>query len=178
VTQPAPKRRYELYSLVVRFGDSTSDHLDRMTLPRLKPLPSAADPILVYLGVTKDEKGAIFMLDSSVRAEGDGVCRPSQADCDTIELREGDTEFFDVLDATGEPTDQFELDLVKIRRTTTSSAAKAARFRAKVSEAGRKVLRAHRAAEGPLRYRYDRMSGTVRRLDAKAWKAAVSRASW
>ena len=177
-TPPAPKRRYELYSLVVRFGDTTSDTLDRMTLPRLKPLPSAENPILVYMGVTKDEKGAIFMVDSSVQAQGDGVCRPSTADCDTIELREGETEFLDVLDEKGETTDQFELDLVKIRRSTTSSAAKAAAFRAKVSQAGRKIMRARRAAEGPLRYHYDPKSGTVRRLGAKAWKAAIARASW
>jgi hypothetical protein len=168
----APKPHYELYSLTVRFGDSTGDQLDRMNLPRLKPLPNGDDPILVYLGVASDKKTAVFMVDTSVTAQGDGSCKPSPSDCETIHLREGETEFFDVHDATGNVTAQYELDLIKIRRSTTSSAARAAG-----AKAGRRALRARHAKAGPLRYRYDIKSGTVRRLGIKAWKAVVAKAA-
>jgi hypothetical protein len=170
----APKPHYELYSLTVRFGDSTSDSLDKMTLNRLKPLPDGDDPILVYLGVTKDKKSAVFMVDTSVSAQGDGTCKPAPGDCETIELREGETEFFDVVDANGNVTDQFELDLVKIHRSTTASAAVA---KAAGAKAGRRALHAREAKAGPLRWRYDVKSGTLRKLGAKAWKAAVAKAA-
>jgi len=143
--EETPKRRHELYSLVVRFGSSEGDSLERMSLARLKPLPSAEEPILVYLGVSEDKKSALFMVDSSVEADGDGNCKPRPTDCETIALREGETEFFDVLGEDGEPVAQYQLDLVKIRRSTTTSAAKAATARAKVSQSGRKVPRAFEA---------------------------------
>ena len=170
----APKR-HELYSLVVRFGDSTSDTLERMSLARLKPLPDADAPALVYLGVSDDKKSAIFMVDADVEAQGDGECSPTPSNCETIRLREGETEFFDVLDEKGQATEQYQLDLVKIRRSTTASAAKAAAARAKASKSGRSVLRAREAVTGPLRYRYDAKSGTVRKIGKRAYKALVAR---
>jgi len=172
---PAPK--YELYSLTVRFGASESETLERMNLARLKALPSSKDPVLVYLGVAKDEKTAVFLVDAAVEAQGDGSCQPSPANCETIHLREGDTEFFDVKDESGNVTEQFQLDLLRIKRSTTASAAKAKAARTHVSKTGRKALLARRADSGPLRYRYDVKSGTVRKLDGKAFKAAVARAT-
>ena len=171
---PAPKR-HELYSLVVRFGSSESDTLERMSLARLKPLPDADAPALVYLGVGDDKKSAIFMVDSNVEAQGDGACSPTPENCETIRLREGETEFFDVLDEDGEPTAQYQLDLVKIRRSTTASASNAEAARAKASKAGRRAVRAHQSLSGPLRYRYDAKSGTVRKLEKRAYKALVAK---
>src|SRR5688500_3021811 len=52
--EAAPEKKHELYSLTVRFGDAESDSLERKNLPRLKALPSADDPALVYLGLGKD----------------------------------------------------------------------------------------------------------------------------
>ena len=171
----APRPKYELYSLTVRFGSSESESLDKLNLARLKALPSNKDPVLVYLGVAEDEKTAVFLVDAGVEPQGDGTCRPNPANCETIHLREGDTEFFDVKDEAGNVTEQFQLDLVDIKRRTTASAAKAKAARARASEAGRDVLQARKATSGPLRYRYDAKSGTVSKLDAKAFKALVAR---
>ena len=170
----APKR-HELYSLVVRFGNSSSDSLERMSLARLKPLPDADAPALIYLGVADDKKSAIFMVDSDVEAQGDGDCSPTPNNCETIRLREGETEFFDVIDDEGNPTDQYQLDLIKIRRSTTASASEAEAARAKASKAGRRALRARQAAAGPLRYRYDAKSGTVRKIGKRAYKALMAK---
>ena len=168
---PAPKRTYELYSLTVRFGDSSAESLEKLNLVRLKPLPSAEDPILVYLGIRQNGKTAVFMVDANVVPRGDGTCRPSPVDCETIHLREGHTELFDVTDEAGTVTAQYQLDLLDVKRRTTASAAKAMAFRARASKAGRKVLRAN----GPLRYRYHAESGTVRKLDAKDFEALVAK---
>jgi hypothetical protein len=172
-----PKPEKELYSLTVRFGPSEGETLPKMNLPRLKALPNAEEPILVYLGLSGDGKTAVFMVDASVEPQGDGTCRPDGATCETIHMRVGDTEFFDVKDETGNVTSQYQLDLLAIKRKTTASSSKARTARAKVAAAGRKVLRAHEATVGPLRYRYDRKSGTLRKLDKRAYRAAVARAA-
>ena len=146
-----------------------------MNLPRLKALPDAKAPVLVYLGLAKDGKTAIFMVDSNIEPQGDGSCKPSPANCETIHVRVGDTEFFDVKDEAGETTDQYQLDVLSIKTSTTASASKANAARAKVSKSGRRVLRARQAARGPLRWTYDAKSGTVRKLDRKAYEARVAK---
>ena len=166
---------YELYSLTVRFGETSSDVMEKRNLPRLKALPGADDPMLVYLGVAEDEKTAIFLVDSMVQPQGDGTCVPSPASCQTIHLRVGETEFFDVIGEAGEVVAQYQLDLLKIRRSTTASATRARAARLQASKAGRKVLRARESDAGPLRYRYDAKSGKVRKLDRKTYKALVAR---
>jgi hypothetical protein len=170
-----PARKYELYSLTVRFGASDSDVLEKMNLPRLKALPSARDALLVYLGPGKGGKSAVFMVDASLDPQGDGTCDPNPANCETIELREGETEFFDVIGETGEVVAQYQLDLLDIKRSTTASAAKAKQSRAKASIAGKRVLRARQSGSGPLRYRYDTSSGTVRKLPKRVYKALAAK---
>ena len=169
-------KHYELHSLTVRFG-STDGELKKQNLPRLKALPDAEAPVLVYLGLAKDNKTAIFMVDSNVEPQGDGTCDPNPANCETIHVRVGDTEFFDVKDEAGGTTAQYQLDLLAIKRSTTASASKAKAARAKVSKAGRRVLRARQAARGPLRWSYDAKSGVVRKLDRQAYKAAVAKSA-
>jgi hypothetical protein len=175
--EAAPKPKYELYSLTVRFGASESESLDKLNLPRLKALPSAEDPVLVYLGPGKDAKTAIFMVDEAVEAQGDASCKPSPSNCETIHMHVGDTEFLDVTDENGNVTDQYQLDLLKIKTSTTADAAKAAKVRAAASKSGRRVLRARQAAAGPLHYRYDAKSGTVRKIGARAFKALAAKSA-
>ena len=171
----APQPTYELYSLTVRFGPSESESLEKFNLPRLKPLPSAADPLLVYLGPGKGAKTAVFMVDDSVVAQGDASCKPTPSNCETLHMHVGDTEFLDVTDEDGKSTAQYQLDLVKIKTSSTADAAQAKTARAKESKAGRRVLRARQAAAGPLRYRYDTKSGTVRKIPKRAYKALMAK---
>jgi hypothetical protein len=171
VAPAEPKPTYEMYSLTVRFGGSDSDALERMNVPRLQALPSADDPVLVYLGPGKGGKTAIFMVDEGVVAQGDAVCKPSPANCETLHMRPGDTEFLDTTDEKGNVEGQYQLDLLKIKTSKTADAAAALEARAKTSKVGRSVLRARQAAVGPLRYRYDAKSGTVRKIGRRAFKA-------
>ena len=91
-----PKRKYELFELAVRFGPSDADQPPRRNVKRLQALPSSDEPVLIYLGVLKDHKTAVFIVDSGVVAQGDGTCKPSRTTCETIRLKEGETEFLDV----------------------------------------------------------------------------------
>jgi hypothetical protein len=174
-----PKKVYERFELTVRFGTSSeTGELPKGDLKRLEALPSAEEPVLVYLGVLGDKKTAVFLVDAGVVAQGDGKCMPSRTSCETIHLKAGETEFIDVAGEDGESTAaQFQLDLVKIRRTTTTSAKAAKRSYARVSKAGQKIVRARVAGDGPLRFRYSAKTGRLHKLTTKAYKAAVSRSA-
>jgi len=179
---PAPKKKYELYELTVRFGASDGQQPPRKDVKRLQALPSNDDPVLIYLGVLDDKKTAVFMLDSGIVAQGDGTCRPSRTTCETIHIREGETEFFDVPGEDGVVSEdgsgqQYELDVLKIRKTSTTDAKKAQKARTSVSPKGRMILRARVAGDGPLRYRYDAKTGRLQKLSKKAYKAVVAKAA-
>jgi hypothetical protein len=182
-TVPAkPKKTYELNELTVRFGPSDdAAQPPRKDVKRLQALPDSDLPVLIYLGVLDDKQTAVFLLDSGVLAQGDGTCMPSRTTCETIHIKEGETEFFDVVTegedgAEGEGA-QYQLDVVAIRKKTTTNAKKAKRAMARVSKSGRKIVRARVTGDGPLRYRYDAKSGRLEKLSKKAYKAVVSKAA-
>jgi hypothetical protein len=165
--RPDPER----HSLAVRFGDSSSDSLERMNVKRLEALPVGEEPLVVYLGVADGGRSAVFMVDSSVRPDGDGACMPDPNTCETIHLREGETEFFDILGEDGEPVAQYQLDLVEIHAGKKSSPARTA----SASKAVRRVLCARAARPGALHYRLDAESGTLRLPQDEALRATVGR---
>jgi hypothetical protein len=152
VAQPPEEKKpsYPLYTLTVRFGSSESGELPTQKVRKLEALPDDEEPLLVYLGVQDGGKTAVFMVDAGVIAQGDGSCQPDPQTCETLHLRAGDTEFFDVTDEEGNTTAQYQLDLLDIKHKTTASAAVAR----KASKGGRKALR---------------------RLNRKAFKAEVAR---
>jgi hypothetical protein len=115
---PAPKPHVVGNSVNVRFGP-VSGTLAKSNLTRLKTLPSASSPLVVFMGFAKGGKVAVFMLTGTVAAEGDGTCDPAPQDCQTLELRKGQTEF---LTFTGTAHDgQYELDLNELHATESGS---------------------------------------------------------
>jgi hypothetical protein len=132
---PAPKK-YEQYELTVRFGGA--EDASRQSVKKLQPLPSAELPVLIYMGVSKDRKSAIFLVDQGVTPVGDGECKPSPEACETIRLREGETEFLDVTDEAGGVGQQYQLDLIKIHKSSSASASSAKASRASLKSASRR----------------------------------------
>ena len=167
VATPAPvAKTYELYSLQVRFGESTSTALPGRTLKRLTALPSNEDAALIYLGLLKDRKTAVFLVDGDAEVQGDGTCRPSPQNCETLEMKRGDTAFVDV--STGEEgslPQQYQLDLVKIRTKKTTDAEAAKRSYAAVAKGGRAALRARVSRVG--KFTFDRGTGLVTKRRAR-----------
>ena len=170
--EPAPKT-YAVNELTVRFGGAASEELERKSLKRLQPLPSADAPVLIYLGVLKDGKTAVFLVDHGVSAIGDGDCRPTPDECETLRLRAGETEFLDVTDETGNVTAQYQLDLIKIHKSTTASAARAKAS----SKAGRRLLKARVSSDGPTGYRWDAAAGALERHRGQAIRATFAGAT-
>jgi hypothetical protein len=167
----------DVYHLSLRFGRAESTQLKTYhDVARLSPLPTADNPFFVYTGVLKDGKTAVFLLSSDATATGDGHCRPSAKSCQTIEVKEGDTEFFD-LTVNGEAV-QYQLDVVKVFKKGASSATAAAAAYERHSNAGADMLRkAHRvgssAFKGASSYRFMPDSGVLVRTP-KQGKARAS----
>ena len=140
---PVKKKTYELFSLKIRFGSTASDDLANRSIKRLTALPKMSEPVLVYLGLKRDLKTAVFLVDANTMVVGDGKCVPSPVNCQNLELKKGQVAFIDVLDEAGESTAQYELDFVKVLKKSTSDAAAAKASRRAVAKGGRDALRAN-----------------------------------
>jgi hypothetical protein len=168
----------DIYHLSLRFGRAESAQLKTYhDVARLSPLPTADNPFFVYTGVLKDGKTAVFLLSSDATATGDGHCRPSPKSCQTIEVKQGDTEFFDL--TVGGQDVQYQLDVVKVFKKGASSATAAAAAYERHSNAGSNMLRkAHRigssAFKGQASYRWLPDSGVL----VRAPKRGNARASY
>jgi hypothetical protein len=155
----------------LRFGDAGNQKV-RHDIPRLTPLPSMTDPFFIFLGVLSDHKTAVFLISSDATATGDGTCKPNPDQCDTIEMKAGDTEFFDVAQGNAGIV-QYELDLLKVFKDKVSSSAAAARAARRVSKSGKNVVHELKAEgdDSMERYIYSYKRGVlVRRhgLDVEA----------
>ena len=146
----------------MRWGSPEDETLERLDIERLDPLPSADEPLLVYMGLTEDGQSAVFMLDASVTVEGDGRCRPNPDDCQTLELDTGETQFIEVTDERGR-TEEYQLDLVKIHGRRAAPTRTLRKRAAAEARATRRVLR-ELGHEEPV-YRFDAVTGMLERLD-------------
>lgn len=162
----------DVWAVNLRFGQPGSQKVHH-DVPRLTPLPSATNPFFVFLGVLKDHKTAVFLISSDATATGDGTCKPNPTQCDTVELKAGDTEFFDVAQGNAGVT-QYELDLIKVLHTKVTGKAAAAKAAKHVSKDGSNVV-TELKAEGDKsmdRYIYSYKRGVLVRRHAS--RALVS----
>jgi hypothetical protein len=147
---PAPKPEpkpdpQDLYRVTVRFGE-VGDLKTHKNMARLTPLPSSSNPFVVFLGMKKDGETAVFLVSSDAVPSGDGKCRPSTRNCESLELQAGDTEHFDLQTGTAGVV-QYRLDLRSVEKKTAASSARAAKAHARESRAGREWLRLTVAAD-------------------------------
>lgn len=156
-----PEKTYRYASIDVRFGRAGTPLREIRDVPRLAPLPNAANPIVIFLGMRGDHETAVFMLSTDVHAQGDGRCVPSEKVCEAIELRLDDVAFLDVSAADGTVT-QYELSVVAVELHETTSRTRAARAHARTSRSGRWLVR-QRAATSAVAsgLRFSLRSGTL-----------------
>lgn len=176
-----PPRTVVVSSIDVRFGAAGVPARQR-TVERLALLPSRAHPVLVYLGLLTDGKTASFLLASNARPQGDGHCAPNPRDCQTVHMRLGDTEFFDVSTDSGY-VQQYELDLVGVHRHRTAAASAAAVRAVSASTSGARFVRAREVHDGSLRdLHYEPATGSIELVPtpvpllpaAPAWASQLS----
>jgi len=137
--QPEPQPTFVYASVDVRFGHAGKHLRAIRDVPRLTPLPSATNPIVVFLGTRRDRRTAVFLVSTDVHVQGLGQCVPSRSNCEAIELQEGDTALLDFTEADG-TVEQYELDLDAVTLHETTSQAVAQRAYARTSRVGRLLL--------------------------------------
>jgi hypothetical protein len=121
---PQAPQTYTYASIDVRFGRAGLPLRTIHDVPRLAPLPSAAQPIVIFMGMKADRETAVFMVSTDVHAQGEGTCVPSQKLCEAIELRRDQISLLDWAEPDGSVT-QYELDLADVTLHETTSQAKA-----------------------------------------------------
>ena len=159
VAPVAPKKTYEVFQLKIRFGSTATTDLANRSVKRLTALPRMSDPVLVYLGLKKDLRTAVFLVDANTTVVGDGKCVPHPTNCQNLELKKGQTAFVDVLGENGQSTEQYQLDYVKVLRTLTTDAKLAKAARRAVARGGRDALRSNISRVNGLKY--DPRSGVL-----------------
>ena len=161
-----PKKKYELYELTVRFGASDANRPPRKDVKRLQAaaVQRRARADLPRRARRREDRGVPGRLGRRRpgRRRPAGRRRPPAR---RSSIREGETEFFDVpaTAARSRPTarPQYQLDVVKIHKTTTTDAKQAKKAPPASRRSGRMILRARVAGDGPLRYRYDATTGRL-----------------
>ena len=90
-------------------------------LEKLDILPERANPLLIFLGVTENAGNAVFLVDSTLKAAGEGSCKPSKSECGFLYLGPGSEHEF-----TTEAGDSYTLRVDEIRRVKIGDGKKKA----------------------------------------------------
>jgi hypothetical protein len=99
-------------------------------LEKLDMLPNAASPLLIFMGVTAKGGDAVFLVDSTLEAAGEGRCKPSPSECAFAYIGAGAEYVF-----TEDDGDTYTVQVDEIRKVKVSasgSKAKGAKARASV----------------------------------------------
>lgn len=91
-------------------------------MEKLDMLPSKNSPLLIFMGVTAKGSNAVFLVDSSLKAAGEGRCKPSESDCAFAYIGPGSEYVF-----TEEDGDTYEIRVDEIRRVKAVTTAKSSR---------------------------------------------------
>jgi hypothetical protein len=97
-------------------------------MERLDMLPSEAKPMLLFLGVSPSGGNAVFLVDSTLEAAGEGQCKPSKADCAFLHLGPGSEHEF-----TNEDGDSYRLRIDEIRKVELNGKARASSKKGKTA---------------------------------------------
>jgi hypothetical protein len=101
-------------------------------LERLDMLPSQATPLLLFLGATPNGGNAVFLVDSTLQAAGEGRCKPNESECAFLYIGAGSEHEF-----TNDDGDSYTLKIDEIRKVrvdANAGASRAKRARAAVGE--------------------------------------------
>jgi hypothetical protein len=138
-----PARSHHILAVDLRFGEEGAPRTLR-NLRRLAALPPKDDPVAIYMGLLRDRRTAVFLIDADATKHGEGSCKPDARTCTTVHVRKGQTVYLEVPSASRGSV-QYRLELLRVVKRRTSSRAKAEDSYAREPGAARKLL--HEAGE-------------------------------
>lgn len=111
VKRPGSRFNFQLDLMVGRPGREKR----HPSVARLTFLPSVSLPALLFMGVTEDEKSALFFVHPGLSHAGEGSCLPSNANCNFLSLKVGQEHFVSAEDQ------EFHVTLLGIKRVKLSA---------------------------------------------------------
>jgi hypothetical protein len=179
---PSPKKEASVYHVDVVFGTApagTPAASAQLTpfesLTRQQPLPSSAQPLVVFRGVTTGGKSATFTLVGEAILRGSAVCLPSASQCQAIALKPGQTEELEYIPLGGTAV-TYQLRVVSIKTVKATAAIARREFRGE-SKSGLKLLRSAGLTALPG-LRYSRSKGVLVLAGHRAFAARVRAGGW
>src|ERR687896_2505762 len=109
-------------------------------MEKLDILPDRANPLLIFLGVTENAGNAVFLVDSTLAAAGEGTCKPSNSNCAFLYLGPGSEHEF-----TNDEGDSYTLRVDEIRRVKLDDG------KANASKKDKKIAKAAVGQPAPAR---------------------------
>jgi hypothetical protein len=141
-TKPqAPKGPFA-YTVDVKFG-KRGETRTHHNVQKLDVLPNQNNPLLIFMGVNAAGDTAVFLTDTSLKAAGEGSCKPDGNTCSFLYLKldkDKNTEDLSQLAADGTGT-EYTLTLEAIHKVPVSELAKGAKKAAKAAR--QEARRAH-----------------------------------
>jgi|HubBroStandDraft_2_1064218.scaffolds.fasta_scaffold00113_28 hypothetical protein len=177
-TKPtAPTKPKTVYHVAVLFGALSASVTSASTeltpyenLKLLTPLPSGAQALVVFRGVTAGGKSATFTVVGEAILHGNGACLPSASQCEAIDLQPGQAEQLEYLPLAGQAV-TYELKVVNIVSSKASSAAFKDDLRG-ASKAGRELL-SHAGLQAIPYLRYSATAGVLVFAGHRAFAASA-----
>ncbi len=120
VAPPAPTTTQYEYVADVTFWTGNSRRAVK-GLSKLDMLPSETVPLLIFMGVSGNGSNAVFLVDSTLRAAGEGRCTPSRSNCAFVRIGPGSEHTF--TDQEGKSY-TLRIDEIRTAKTSASSSSK------------------------------------------------------
>jgi hypothetical protein len=115
-------------------------------LTKLDMLPNQAAPLLIFMGVSDNAGNAVFLVDSTLSAAGEGKCKPSRDDCAFLYMGAGNEQEF-----TNEDGDSYRLLINEIRKVKVGDGSGSQSGTAASDEKAGKSARAAVGESAPAR---------------------------
>jgi hypothetical protein len=101
------------YTVDLKAGDPTGELVEENEVAPMTKLPTAKNPLIVFVGLSQDNKRALFLMTSKVTAYyGDVHCAVDKQACQLVELKPGKAALFEY--ASGEAEGRYKVVLEKI----------------------------------------------------------------
>ena len=112
-----------VYKYVVDLTFKANGHTRRIKgMEKLDMLPNQSAPLLIFMGVTPKGSNAVFLVDSTLKAAGEGKCKPSEAKCAFAYIGAGSEYVF-----TEEDGDSYTVRIDEIRKVNVETGANSAK---------------------------------------------------
>jgi hypothetical protein len=141
-TKPQAPQGPFAYTVDVKFGKRGEPRVHH-NVQKLDILPNQNNPLLVFMGVNTAGDTAVFLTDTSLKAAGEGTCKPDGDTCSFLYLKldkDKNTEDLSALAPDGSGT-EYTLKLLAIHKVPVSELAKGAKKAAAAARA--EARRAH-----------------------------------